>query len=156
MNGRVACLLLLAAACAQTPETSPSQPVKNAAAVPHPDPPPPAGTAPRAVHPLDRIPSAPRRDNPVRNPATPPVLIHSVPPKYPELARKARVQADVILEVLIERDGSVSTARVLKPLPLGMDVAAHQAVLFWRYTPGKDDRGVPVRTLVNVTVPFRL
>ncbi len=147
MNVRIACLLVLAACAQETPNTPPVRPVKSAAA-PMP--------APRAVHPLDRIPSAPRPDDPVRNPATPPELIKSVQPKYTAIARKARIQGVVILEVLIERDGSVSDARVLKPLPMGLDAAARQAVLYWRYEPGRNVRGEPVRTLLHVTVPFRL
>ncbi|HJQ40538.1 MAG TPA: energy transducer TonB [Thermoanaerobaculia bacterium] len=148
MNARVACLLLLAACAQETPNKPPSRPVKSAAAVP------PA--APRGEHPLDRIPSAPRPDDPVRNPATPPELIKSVPPKYTERARRARIQGVVIVELLIERDGRVSDARVLKPLPMGLDAAARQAVLYWRYEPGRNVRGEPVRTLLHVTVPFRL
>jgi protein TonB len=150
MNARIAGLLLLAACAQETPNTPPSQPVKNA------DAPTPSGPAPRAVHPLDRIPSMPQPDDPVRNPATPPELIKSVQPKYTELARKARIQGVVILELLIERDGRVSDARVLKSLPMGLDVAARQAVLYWRYKPGRNLRDEPVRTLLHVTVPFRL
>ncbi|PYQ32058.1 MAG: hypothetical protein DMF56_02875 [Acidobacteria bacterium] len=148
----IAGLLLFAAACAQTPDTPPSQPVKNAAAAPPPAPAP----APRAEHPLDRIPTAQSPNDPWRFPPIRPVLVHSVPARYTEVARKARLQGDVILELLIERDGRVSNAKVLKSLPMALDMSALTAVREWRYTPGKDRNGAPVRTLWNVTVPFRL
>ena len=138
----IACVLLFAAACAQTPEPPPSQP----APAPHP----------RAEHPLDRITSAQSPNEPWRFPPTRPVLIHSVAPRYTEIARRARIQGVVILELLIERDGTVSNAHILKPLPMGLDKSAIDAVMQYRYTPGKDQKGMAVRTLWNATVTFRL
>ena len=57
-----------------------------------------------------------------------PTTISRVDPQYTELARKARVEGIVILEAIIDRNGNVTDARVLKPLPLGLDQAALEAV----------------------------
>jgi protein TonB len=90
----------------------------------------------------------------VRNPEVPPVALETVPPVYSRDAARARVSGVVILEVLIERDGRVSGARVLKPLPFGMTEAAIAAVRRWKFRPGSTN-AKPVRTLSNITVVCR-
>jgi len=121
------------------------------AAVPASSPP---DTDPRAQYPLHRIPPAPRPDDPVRGPDTPPRLLTSVEPVYPEDARRHRVSGIVILEIVIEADGRVSAGRVLKPLPFGLTQAAIDAVGKWRYSPPMH-QGRPVRALQPVTVNFK-
>jgi TonB family protein len=61
----------------------------------------------------------------------------------------------VILEAIIDRDGSVRDVRVLKPLPNGLDQAAMDAVRQWRFKPGTHN-GEPVAVFYNLTVNFRL
>src|SRR5262249_54096776 len=51
----------------------------------------------------------------------PTVIMPRVEPQYTELARKARIEGVVIIEAIIDRAGNVTDARVLKPLPLGLD-----------------------------------
>ena len=45
-------------------------------------------------------------------------LIHRVDPEYPEVARRARVEAMVILEVLVNEQGEVANIRVVRGHPL--------------------------------------
>lgn len=83
-----------------------------------------------------------------------PTRIKDVPPVYPEIARKARVQGVVILEAIIGVDGKVQQARVLRSVPL-LDQAALNAVQSWEYTPTLlSARPVPI--IMTVTVQFRL
>lgn len=78
-----------------------------------------------------------------------------VEPVYTEVARKARIEGVVILEAIIDADGTIRDVRVLKPLPMGLDQAAMDAVRKWRFRPGTlGDRPVPV--IFNLTVNFRL
>lgn len=84
-----------------------------------------------------------------------PVVITRVEPAYTEIARKARVQGVVILEAIIDRDGRVTDVRVLKPLAMGLDQAAMDAVKQWRFRPGTMG-GSPVPVIFNLTVNFRL
>ena len=107
-------------------------------------------------HPLYRYPDKPRPGDPVRNPAVMPRLIESRPPEYPPEALRQRIQGIVILEVVIETDGRVSAGRVLKPLPSGLSQKAIEAVEHWRYAPGRDKDGKPVRCIVSITVNFKL
>lgn len=74
-----------------------------------------------------------------------------VKPQYPDLARKARVQGDVVCELIIGRKGRVERARLLSGHPLLAD-AALQAVKQWEWKPlvfGK--KTYRVRQVVVVT-----
>jgi len=94
-------------------------------------------------------------DDPVRNAATPAVRITGRAPRYTDVARRARVEGIVLLEIVIERDGTVSDVHVLKPLPFGLDQAAVDAVRAWRFRSARD-HGRRVRSIKRVTVPFNL
>jgi protein TonB len=81
-------------------------------------------------------------------------IVH-VNPEYPELARRARVQGPVILEAIIDEQGNVRDARVLRGLRLGLDEAAVDAVKQWKYT-STFYNGQPVDVILTVTVIFEL
>jgi len=96
-------------------------------------------------------------DSPVRvggNVAAP-TVINRVEPVYTEIARKARIEGIVILEAIIEKDGTVRDVRTLKPLAMGLDAAAMDAVRRWKFKPGTLN-GRPVPVIFNLTVNFRL
>jgi protein TonB len=107
-----------------------------------PPPPPPPPPAP---------PQAPRR---IGGDIRPPVLVHRVEPTYPELAAKARVEGTVILEAIIDEDGTVQSLKVLRSVPL-LDKAAVAAVEQWTYSPVILN-GSPVRVILTVTVSFKI
>jgi len=90
---------------------------------------------------------------------TEPVLIESskVLPRYPELARRAGVPGRVILEAIIQADGTVASVRILQETPphVGFAEAAADAVVRWRYRPGTQ-YGRPVAVTFTVTVDFLL
>jgi TonB family protein len=86
--------------------------------------------------------------------STPPKKIKDVAPAYPVDAQDARVQGAVILEVLIDEDGTVADTRVLRSIQL-LDQAAIDAVRQWEFTPTLVN-GVPTRVVMTVTVRFTL
>lgn len=86
---------------------------------------------------------------------TAPERISGDDPAYTEVARRARIQGVVILEATIDRGGRVTSTRVLKSLPMGLDAKAREAVASWRFKPARQD-GRPVTVLYTVTVNFRL
>lgn len=94
--------------------------------------------------------------NPVRigGNIKPPAKILDVKPVYPPIAQQARVQGVVIIESIIDRDGNVVDARVLRSIPL-LDQAALDAVRQWRFTPPHMD-GMPTAVVMTVTVNFRV
>jgi protein TonB len=83
-----------------------------------------------------------------------PLQTRKVAPVYPDIARSARVQGVVILEALLDEQGRVADARVLRSIPL-LDQAALDAVRQWEYTPVLLN-GVPVPVLMTLTVQFTL
>lgn len=85
----------------------------------------------------------------------PPKIVTRVDPQYTEAARRAKVQGVVIIEAVIDRNGNVTDARILKPLPFGLDQQALKAILAWKFTPGTlNGQAVPV--YYNLTVNFQI
>jgi TonB family protein len=84
-----------------------------------------------------------------------PVPIFKPEPEYSEEARKAKFQGAVMLSIVIDETGKTRDVRVIRPLGLGLDEKAIEAVLRWRFKPSlKDGRAVAVSA--NVEVNFRL
>lgn len=106
---------------------------------------------------LSAVPPAPPRPGAQRIDSTmiPPRVITRVEPVYPEMAKKSGLSGVVILELIIKEDGSVSDVRVVKPLPLGLDQAALDAVRQWTFKPAMKD-GQPIEVLFNITINFKL
>ena len=76
-------------------------------------------------------------------------------PEYSEEARKAKYQGVVVLWLVIGPDGRPREIRVSRPLGMGLDEKAIEAVRTWRFEPAKKD-GQPVAVQMNVEVSFRL
>lgn len=81
-------------------------------------------------------------------------LIHKVKPNYSSIAKLARVQGDVVLQIVINAQGKVVQTQVISGPPLLMRDAI-DAVLQWRYRPFFLD-GSQVRAQTSVTVHFSL
>jgi TonB family protein len=86
---------------------------------------------------------------------TPPRLLREVKAEYTEEARRRAVSGDVVLEIVVLRDGSVGDVRVLRGLGAGLDQRAVSAVRQWRFAPSTL-RGTPVDVIVEVAVEFTL
>jgi len=88
-----------------------------------------------------------------------PVLIEDsrVSPTFPEAARTARIEARVVLQLIVRADGSVGHTEVLTSDPEGMgfEEAAQEAVEQWRFVPAKRAEG-PVDVYWTVVVDFKL
>jgi protein TonB len=83
-----------------------------------------------------------------------PQKVKDVRPAYPSIAQSARVQGVVILEVIIDEQGLVSNARILRSIPL-LDQAALDAVRQWEFTPTRLN-GDLVPVIMTITVQFTL
>jgi TonB family protein len=81
-------------------------------------------------------------------------IVHKVKPEYPPLARQARVQGEVVLNVVIARNGSVKSIATESGHPM-LIPAAIDAVKQWRYQPYKVS-GRPVEVDTKVIVNFTL
>lgn len=86
---------------------------------------------------------------------SPPSVLFKVEPEYSEEARKAKFQGTVILAIIVDPNGQARDIRVVRPLGLGLDEKAIEAVRKWRFKAGqKDGAAVPVQATVEVN--FRL
>jgi TonB family protein len=80
--------------------------------------------------------------------------INRVEPAYPPLAKAARVSGAVVVEVMTDEDGNVTSARALSGHPLLKD-AAVAAAQEWRFTPTKLS-GEAVKVIGTITFNFTL
>ena len=80
-----------------------------------------------------------------------PELLRSVNPVYPEMARRAGLQGQVIVSFIVTKEGRVAEPQVLKG-PEIFRAAALEAVRQFRFEPAmQNDRAVVVR----MTIPIR-
>lgn len=86
---------------------------------------------------------------------SPPEILREVKPDYTEDARRRGVEGDVVLEIVVRRDGRVGTIRLLQGLGAGLDQRAIDAVRQWRFAPAMR-QGTPVDVMVEVAVEFTL
>jgi protein TonB len=84
-----------------------------------------------------------------------PVPIFRVEPEYSEEARKAKFSGICVLQIVVDERGEPTNFKVVRPLGLGLDEKAIEAVKKWRFKPAMKD-GRPVAVLATVEVNFRL
>jgi TonB family protein len=85
----------------------------------------------------------------------PPQLTREIRANYTDEARRRGLEGDVVLEIVVRRDGTVGSMRVLQSLGSGLEQKAKDAVRQWRFSPATR-YGTPVDVLVEVSVGFKL
>ena len=90
----------------------------------------------------------------------PPVLIGGLPAlqkkiQYPPIARKANVEGRVTIQFVVDEQGDVTNAEVLRGIGAGCDEEALRAVMASKFEPGKQ-RGKPVKVRMSLPVTFKL
>jgi len=125
-----------------------------------------AGTVPNraAVTPLSKPPSwfdalmkrkftAPTRPR-ISSGVAVGLLMNKVPPQYPDGAKQARIQGQVVLRAEIDKDGNIEKLTTVSGDPL-LAPAALEAVKQWKYKPYLLN-GQPVNVETEVIVNFTL
>lgn len=88
---------------------------------------------------------------------TVPILIFEKKPTYTNDAVRARIEGTVELEAVVMADGSVARPRVVKSLDRGLDQRAIDAVLQWRFRPGRTrDTNEAVNVRITILLAFQL
>ena len=81
-------------------------------------------------------------------------LLTKVPPEYPAAAKDQRVQGEVLMAAVIDREGRVSSIQLISGHPL-LAPAAIDAVKQWTYRPYLLN-GEPIEIETQITVNFSL
>ena len=80
--------------------------------------------------------------------------------KYPAIARENGVEGQVVLQFVVDKDGSIADAKVVRDIGAGCGAEAEKVVngmnnMGKKWIPGKQ-RGRPVRVLYTLPVKFKL
>jgi periplasmic protein TonB len=85
-----------------------------------------------------------------------PLYLENPPPHYPTMARKRKYEGMVMLEVFVDREGSVAEVRLFKTSGYQvLDKAALKSVTDWKFEPARRGRQA-VSMWVRVPIRFRL
>ncbi len=105
---------------------------------------------------FDKLPLQPESETPdFKVYDTPPRPKQVVKPEYPEIAKKAGIEGTIILKLLIDVDGKVLKAKILKGLTPDLNDAAIEAAYATLFYPAKQ-RDKPVRVWVSMPMIFKL
>ena len=85
----------------------------------------------------------------------PPRILKEVFAPYPKEARRAHIEGDVILKVIVNESGTVEEALVIESLGYGLDEAALVAIRQFAFSPGFKD-GKIVKAQIKYRYKFRL
>ncbi|HAV93017.1 TPA: hypothetical protein DCW38_07565 [candidate division WOR-3 bacterium] len=84
-----------------------------------------------------------------------PQLTQKIDPDYPQMARQLGIEGTVFLEIIVEKDGTVSSVKVLKSVHPLLDESAVVAAYKLKFTPAMT-RDMPIRCYVTYPITFRL
>jgi TonB family protein len=93
------------------------------------------------------------KDRPVN--FTPPQVVYKIEAWYTNEARDKGIQGQVLLHLVVDRDGLPTSVQVLKPLDPGLDEIAINTVKQWRFKPATKD-GQPVSCEAQIDINFAL
>jgi TonB family protein len=79
--------------------------------------------------------------------------VRRVTPDYPQFAKAAGIEGDVVVEVTVSERGDVITARTLRG-PAALREAAERAAHAWKFTPTTLG-GTPVKVIGTITFAFK-
>jgi TonB family protein len=90
-----------------------------------------------------------------QNQVAAPHLQSKVEPQYSEEARQNKLQGSILLSLVVDATGAPTQIAVLRPLGMGLDEKAIEAISQWRFTPGQKN-GSPVPVFSQVEMSFHL
>lgn len=88
--------------------------------------------------------------------AKPPMILERVLPEYPRSARAQRVEGLVVLRAVVDKEGRVEDEVIVLASIPPLDDAAVNALRQWKFTPGRDATGAPVRVQIDMPIRFQL
>jgi TonB family protein len=83
-------------------------------------------------------------------------IVHQLNPEFSEEARSTKYQGTITLAIIVDKTGHAKSIRIMRPLGMGLDQKAVQAVSKWQFEPALKD-GEPVAMgPILVEVDFHL
>lgn len=84
-----------------------------------------------------------------------PQLIYGPDPEFSDEARKAKYQGVVVVNLIVDASGNPQRIRVIRPLGMGLDEKAVEAVRQYKFKPAML-QGKPVPVEINIEVNFHI
>jgi len=85
-----------------------------------------------------------------------PVPLNQVEAEFSDEARRAKYQGVCLISMIVDANGMPQNPRVVRPLGMGLDEKALEAVRKYRFKPAMKDGKTPVPVMITVEVNFRL
>jgi periplasmic protein TonB len=85
-----------------------------------------------------------------------PVPIIQPEAEFSDEARRAKYQGEVMISLIVDAQGNPQNPRVVRPLGMGLDEKALEAVRKYKFKPALKDGRTPVPVMVTIAVNFRL
>jgi periplasmic protein TonB len=85
-----------------------------------------------------------------------PSLVYHVEAEFSDEARRAKYQGVVIVSIIVDTQGNPQNPRIVRPLGMGLDEKAIEAIKKYRFKPAMKDGKTPVPVMINVEIDFRL
>jgi periplasmic protein TonB len=76
--------------------------------------------------------------------------------EFSDEARRAKYQGVCLIQIIVDAQGNPQNPRVVRPLGMGLDEKALEAVRKYKFKPAMKRDGTPVPVMVTVEVNFRL
>lgn len=93
--------------------------------------------------------TAGKRDTPAR-------VVKQVMPRFPQAASRFGIAGDLVVQIVIDRNGQPTLPRIIRPLPAStMSFIALEALKHWQFAPARHN-GEPVPMLYDLTVHYKL
>lgn len=83
----------------------------------------------------------------------PPIAIYTPDPKFPKQARDAKISGNVVVALVVGRDGKPCNVHLVRGVGMGLDESAVEVVQHYRFRPATQN-GKPVAANLNVEVNF--
>jgi periplasmic protein TonB len=85
-----------------------------------------------------------------------PIPLNQVEAEFSDEARRAKYQGVCLISMIVDTNGMPQNPRVVRPLGMGLDEKALEAVRKYRFKPALKDGKTPVPVMITVEVNFRL
>ena len=85
-----------------------------------------------------------------------PEVVHSVEAEFSDEARRAKYQGVCLISLIVDAQGNPQNIRVARPLGMGLDEKAIEAIRQYKFRPAMKDGKTAVPVMITIEVDFRL